>query len=165
MVLAAFLNLISQGSYLAVFISSFVASSSVIVPIVPFPSYFPILVGVGLGLNPIIVAIVGGIGSSLGELIGYFAGLGGSAAIEKFEKKIPKFLRWIEKFYSHIGFWVVLISAFLPFPFDIIGVLSGVSKYNFRRFLLALLIGRLLRSILIAYGAYLTVPLLSNLFS
>lgn len=165
MVLEIFTNLIVQGGYLAVFISSFFASSTVLIPLLPVPSYAPVLIGVGIGLNPFLTALLGGIGSSLGELIGYFAGMGGSAAIEKFEKKIPKFLKWIEQFYKHIGFWVVMIFAFIPFPFDIIGILSGVSKYDLRKFMLALLIGRLVRSLIIAYTGYWTVPFLINLFS
>lgn len=165
MVLESFLNLIDQGSYFAIFIASFVSSSSILVPILPFPSYLPVLVGVGVGLNPLLVGLLGGVGSVLGELIGYFAGLGGSAAIEKFEKKTPKFLKRFERFYSNIGFWVVLIFAFLPFPFDVIGVLSGATKYDFRRFLLALAIGRLTRTLLIAYGVFIAIPFVSNLFS
>lgn len=165
MVLQTFLDLIYQGSYLAVFLASFVTSSTVLIPIIPIPPYAPILVGVGIGLNPLIVGLLSGLGSSIGELIGYFAGFGGSAAIEKFERRVPKFLKRFEKFYSRIGFWVVLIFAFLPSPFDVIGILSGASKYDVRKFLLALLIGRITRSLLLAYAGYLIVPLVSNLFS
>ncbi len=165
MVLDFFLSLIEQGSYFAVFITSFLASSTLLVPIVPIPSYAPVLIGVGIGLNPLATALLGGLGSALGELIGYFAGMGGSAAIEKFERRIPKFLKWIEKFYTNIGFWVVMICAFLPFPFDIIGILSGVSKYDLKKFMIALLIGRIVRSLIIAYTGYWTVPFLINLFS
>ncbi|MBU5537270.1 MAG: VTT domain-containing protein [Candidatus Aenigmatarchaeota archaeon] len=165
MVLQTFLDLVEQGSYFAVFLASFVSSASILVPILPIPTYLPVIVGVGIGLNPFIVGILGGIGSTLGELFGYFTGLGGSAAIEKFEKRTPKFLKKFEKFYSKIGFWIVLVFAFIPFPFDIIGVLSGASKYDFRKFLLALSIGRTLRTLVIAYGGFYIIPLTSNLFS
>ncbi|MBI2547649.1 MAG: hypothetical protein HYW23_04390 [Candidatus Aenigmarchaeota archaeon] len=120
MVLDTFLNLLYHGSYLAVFITSFISSSSILIPVLPFPSYFPVLVAVGIGLNPLLAGLVGGFGSALGETIGYFAGLGGSAAIEKFEKKVPRFLKRFEKIYSNMGFWLILICAFLPFPFDIV---------------------------------------------
>lgn len=165
MVLETFLNFIDQGSYIAIFLTSFITSSGILIPILPFPSYFPTLVGVGIGLDPLLAALFGGIGSVLGDLLGYLVGMGGSATIEKFEKKAPKFLKRFERFYSHIGFWVVLAFAFLPLPFDIIGVLSGVSKYNFKRFLLALTIGRVARTLLIAYGGLYAMPFVSNLFS
>jgi len=165
MVLENFLGLIEQGKYLAVFIASFVSSSGILIPILPFPSYFPALVGISVGLNPFLSGLIGGAGSILGDLLGYLVGMGGSATIEKFEKKTPKFLKRFEKFYSHIGFWIVLAFAFLPLPFDIIGVLSGASKYNFRRFLLALAIGRVARTLIIAYGGSLALPFISNLFS
>ena len=165
MVLETFLNLTNEGSYLAVFITSFISSSGILIPILPFPSYFPTLIGVGIGLNPLLAALLGGIGSVLGDLLGYLVGMGGSATIEKLQKKTPRFLKRFERFYSHIGFWVVLAFAFLPLPFDVIGVLSGASKYNFKRFLLALTIGRVVRTLLIAYGGVYAIPFVSNLFS
>lgn len=165
MVLETFLSLIEQGSYFAIFLTSFISSSSVFIPILPFPGYVPILVGVGIGLNPPIVAVLASVGSVFGELISYLVGMGSSATIEKFESKTPRILKRFERFYSRIGFWIVLVFAFLPFPFDIIGVLSGASKYNFKRFVLALAIGRTVRSFLIAYGGYLAMPFLLNLFS
>ncbi|MBI2545423.1 MAG: VTT domain-containing protein [Candidatus Aenigmarchaeota archaeon] len=155
MALELFLNLISEGSYLAVFLSSFVIASTVMIPIIPVPSYVPIILGVGIGMNPLLVGLVGGVGSALGELIAYFVGFGGTAAIEKFEHHIPKFLKRFEKFYSNIGFNVILVCAFIPFPFDLIGILSGASQYDVKKFFAALLIGRTLRSLLLAYtGVY-----------
>ncbi len=165
MVLESFLSLIEQGSYFAVFLASFISSSSVLIPLVPIPSYVSVLVGVGIGMNPLIVGLLGGAGSVLGDLIGYLVGMGGSATIEKFESRTPKFLKRFEKFYSHIGFWVVLTFAFLPLPFDVIGILSGASKYNFRRFLLALTVGRIARTLVFAYGGYYVIPFALNLFS
>lgn len=165
MVLETFLNLVYQGSYFGIFIVSFIGSSSVLVPFLPFPSYLPILVGVGIGLNPLLVGMLASAGSILGDLIGYLVGMGGSATIEKFEKKTPRFIKKFEKFYSNVGFWAVLLFAFLPLPFDIIGILSGASKYNFRRFLLALTIGRITRTLLIVYGASYAIPFALNLFS
>lgn len=165
MILDTVLSLLYQGSYFAVFIASFISSSSILIPIVPFPSYVPVIIGVGLGLNPFLIGILGGIGSALGEAVGYLVGMGGSATIEKFEKKTPRFIKKFERFYSNIGFWVVLVFAFLPFPFDIIGVLSGASKYDFRKFVLATVIGRVVRSLVLAYGGSLILPFMSNLFS
>lgn len=164
MVFETFLDLISQGNYVAIFIISFIGSSGIFFPILPFPSYIPLLIGVGTGLNPLFVGLIATSGSILGDLIGYLVGMGGSATIEKFEKKTPKFLKRFERFYSNIGFWVVLIFAFLPLPFDIVGVLSGASKYNFRRFLLALALGRTARTLLIAFGGYFAADKILELF-
>ena len=163
MVLALLLAALNKGSYLAVFIVSFISTSSIIIPIVPFGSPFTIITAVSLGLNPFLVAIMGGTGSALGELFGYLVGMGGSAAIEKFEKKTPKFLKKLERFYSNIGFWTILVFSFVPFPFDIIGVLSGASKYDMKKFLIAVTIGRIIRSMLIAYGIIYAIPFVLSL--
>ncbi|MBI2084011.1 MAG: VTT domain-containing protein [Candidatus Aenigmarchaeota archaeon] len=154
MALETFLSLI-QGhtiiSYIAIFLSSFIGSSTFLVPIIPIPSYVPILFGIAEGLNPLMVGLIAGAGSAMGDVIGYFIGLGGSTAIETIRHKTPKFLKRFEKFFSGIGFWTVLTFAFIPFPFDIIGAMSGASKYEFKKFLLALMIGRIARSLLLAY--------------
>ncbi len=160
-----FETLLMQGSYFAVFIVSFIASSSILIPILPIPSYVPIVIAISAGANPLLVGLLAGIGSVLGDLIGYLVGMGGSATIEKFEKKTPRFLKRFERFYSNIGFWAVLAFAFLPLPFDIIGVLSGASKYNFKRFLLALTIGRMTRTMIIAYGTFYATSIVLDLLS
>ena len=155
MTLETYLNLITHGnviiSYIAIFLASFVASSTFLVPIIPIPTYVPILFGIAKGLNPLAVGLAAGMGSALGDVIGYFIGLGSSTAIEKIRHRTPKFLKRFEKFYSRIGFWTVLIFSFVPFPFDIIGAASGASKYDFKKYLLALSIGRITRSLLLAY--------------
>ena len=109
-----------------------------------------------------LVGLVGGFGSALGDIIGYFVGFGGTAAIEKFEKHVPKFFKRFEKFYSNIGFSVVLLGAFLPLPFDIIGVLSGASRYNIKKFYLATVIGYIIMSIMTAYGSEFGVSQIKN---
>ncbi len=164
----SFINLISGGnifiSYIAIFLASFVGSSTFFVPIIPLPSYVPIFFGVAEGLHPLSVGLVAGAGSALGDVIGYLIGLGSSAAIETIRHKTPKFLKKFEKFYSKIGFWTVLTFAFLPFPFDIVGAMSGASKYDFKKFLVALLIARTARSLLLAYTGLWIVSLFTSLF-
>ncbi len=165
MVLDVFLGLVSQGNYLGLFIVSFISSSSILIPILPVPSYLPVIVAITIGMNPLLVWIIAGMGSALGDTIGYLVGMGSSATIEKFEKRTPRFLKRFERFYSNIGFWAVLLFAFLPLPFDIVGILSGASKYDFKRFLLALLIGRIGRTVIITYSTTLAGHFISDLFS
>ena len=165
MVFEVLLSLIQQGSYLAIFLLSFLINVTVLVPVIPIPSWTPVIIGVSIGLNPLLVGLVGGFGSALGDIIGYFVGFGGTAAIEKFEKHVPKFFKRFEKFYSNIGFSVVLLGAFLPLPFDIIGVLSGASKYDIKKFVIALMIGRIARTLIIAYTGLYILNFLSNSFN
>lgn len=115
----------------------------------------PGLLSVGISAtqsNPLLVAIVGALGASLGEgttfLFGYT-----SNKFFKLEKH-----KWIKKFKNKVfdrwGAGVILIFAFIPNPlFDGIGMLAGISKYPIKRFLLLTFIGRLFRYIVIAYAS------------
>jgi membrane protein YqaA with SNARE-associated domain len=100
--------------------------------------------------DPLLVAIIGAIGASLGEgttfLFGYtsnkFFELEKHKWIKKFKKSI--FDRW--------GSAVILFFAFIPNPlFDGIGMIAGLSKFSVKKFLFLTFIGRLLRYLVIAY--------------
>lgn len=100
--------------------------------------------------NPLLVAIIGALGSSLGEgttfLFGYtsnkFFSLEKHKLLKKF--KINIFDKW--------GAAVILFLSFFPNPlFDGIGIIAGLSKYPIKRFLILTFIGRLARYIVIAY--------------
>lgn len=115
-----------------------------------------------MGLNPILVGIVSGLGSGFGELTGYLVGAGSRSLME--EKKVKKRWRKIEKLFKALfnsyGFLVIVIAAFLPFPFDFVGVLSGVGKYDIKKFILATSIGKVSKCLIIAYAGYFTLPYL-----
>jgi membrane protein YqaA with SNARE-associated domain len=111
-----------------------------------------------IGLNPLVVGILAGVGSAVGDLTSYLVGFFGTAALQKYEKRTPNLILKLMRFFKNFGFWLILLFAFLPSPFDFIGVASGVAKYDIKKFLLALIIGRTARSILLAYGTYYLIP-------
>lgn len=149
-------NLIYQYSYFGIFLLSLISTSTIFLPL---PLYAIEFVVSGLGLNPILVGIFAGLGSTIGEITGYLAGLGGRSIAET--KKIKsKFLLKFTKFFDKSGFIVILIAALLPFPFDVIGILAGASRYDIKKFFIATLIGKTIKNLLIAYsGAFIGTPL------
>lgn len=116
----------------------------------------------GLGLNPFIVGVVAGIGSAVGELTGYLIGLGGRQVIEikRMDKMIGKSVKFFTKLFKKHGFWVIIITGAIPFPFDIIGILSGMGRYDIKKFFIATSIGKTIKTLLIAYAGYLAIPFL-----
>ena len=138
--------LINTWGYIGVFLVSLIGSASIIFPIPAFAVIF----ASGMFLDPLLVGIVAGIGSAIGETTGYALGRGSDYIIEK------KWKKWIDiaKEYSHKRgiFFVILLFAATPLPDDIVGILSGAVKYPVKRFLLASLIGKLVLSIALAYA-------------
>lgn len=100
--------------------------------------------------NPLLVALIGALGSSLGESTTFLFGFT-SRKVFNLEKH-----KWIIKFrkkvFNRYGSLVILGFSFLPNPlFDGIGIIAGISKYPVRKFIILTFIGRLLKYIVIAH--------------
>ena len=148
-------SLIVNFSYLGIFVASLISTSTIFLP---FPLYAIVFLAVGLGLNPLVTAVVAGAGSAIGELTGYFLGEGGRVVIEQKKHKRSKLIGKFIKFFEKYGFATILATSFLPFPFDFVGILSGMSNYDLKKFLLATFIGKTGKILLISYAGYLVGP-------
>lgn len=134
----------SSLGYLGAFIISLISSATVIIPA---PGWIAIL-ELGRVLDPLFLAIVAGIGASIGELTGYFAG---SGAIELVNKKNKLFEKHKELIKKH-DFIAILLLAFIPNPiFDIAGITAGALNMDLKKFLIACMIGKIVKFFLIAY--------------
>lgn len=130
--------------YIGIFLISLISTSTIFLPA---PLYLIILAASALGMNPILIAIASGFGMALGELTSYFIGLGGNNLMkEKYKKAVGKF----EKFFKKYGFIAIVVTAFIPFPFDIVGISAGIGRYDIKKFLLAAFIGRFFKALLLA---------------
>ncbi len=148
-------GLISQYGYIALFFSSIVSAATVIIPV---PLYVLIFFASNVGLNPLIVGIVSGIGSGLGEITGYWVGMGGRKVLGKKIKKIPKQIHNINKLIKKYGFFGIFAFGLLPLPFDVIGIISGANHFGLKKFLLAAILSKIIKTLLIAYAGSFTLP-------
>ena len=148
------LSLIRHWGDLGVFIAMFLESS-----IVPIPSEL-IIVGAGaIGIPLRSIIIFGGIGSTLGGLVGY--AIGARAALPvilKFGKYIcikPHHLEKAEAFAKKYGAWGVLGGRLMPVvPFKVFSIASGIARTPVAVFALFTLIGVVPRLYLLAmFGA------------
>lgn len=146
MVEAILQHLINNFSYLGVFISSIIASASVLFPL---PGQLIIVLAAVLNLNPFLTAAVASTGSMTGEMTGYGIGvLGGKAMKGKF-KKYKKLVAPLRKYFRKYTFWVIFVTAFLIFPFDLVGMISGAYRYDIKLFWLAGFLGKFLKTLVL----------------
>jgi len=140
-------SFVSKYGYAGLFLVCLLGSSSMI----PIP--FQIIVfSFGTVLNPLLVGIIAAFGSSLGNLISYLIGLGGKEILEgKYSKQLNDLKRKLKKY--GIFLWLIVIYA-TPIPNVPFAVLSGVVKYDFKKFFLAVLIGELILNITIAFAGF-----------
>ncbi len=101
----------------------------------------------------------------LASMVGYFVGMKvGSPILRYFssEEVLEKAKRLFDKW----GVMAVAIGAFTPIPYTIVVFLAGISKMNFKKFVIAGFIGRVPRYVLGGYVvAYIVTELNSDLLN
>jgi uncharacterized membrane protein YdjX (TVP38/TMEM64 family) len=141
-------DVVGAWGYLGIFVINIIANASIFFPVPAFAVVFLF----GAILSPWLVGIVAGVGAAIGEMTGYLVGIGGREVLKRREDRwFRKAKEWSEK---RGIFPVIILFAATPLPYDIIGILCGVIKYDLRKFFLATLIGKLIISVLIAWAGF-----------
>jgi membrane protein YqaA with SNARE-associated domain len=114
-------------------------------------SFFPIppdLMLIALALaepsNALFFAAITTIGSVAGGIFGYAIGItGGRAALKRFfsQKKIAK----VHKLFNKYEAGAIFIAGFTPIPYKVFTIAAGVFYINFKKFVMASVVGRGLR--------------------
>ena len=147
--------LLGSSGYGGIFIISLVSSATILFP---FPGFIAIPLGAHF-LNPLLVAIVGAVGSAIGELVAYGAGRGGRALAQARSKKIDRWSERLARWFKRVnGFTIIILFAATPLPHDAAGIFAGIIKYDIKKFFLATLIGKFLLFLALAYGVRLFFP-------
>jgi len=132
--------------YVGVFLLTMLASASIVLP---SPAIGVALVA-GKILNPWLVGLTAGVAAGLGEITGYMAGLSGSSLAAR-SRFYPRVERWVQRW----GVLTIFILAVIPGPiFDLAGIAAGTMRMPFRYFLIACVIGKVVRFVGVAWLGY-----------
>ncbi|MFH1751580.1 MAG: VTT domain-containing protein [archaeon] len=148
---------------LTLFFTVMVSNASIILP-VPFDLGFPLIVTQLPDIHPVLIGIVIGIGAAIGELTAYVVGFLGIKAVEKFKNKDFFKLDAISVKLKATGMVFIFFGALTPFPFDLIGLAAGLTRFDLKKFFLATLAGKIVRYVLIAVAAVAGYALLQGFF-
>jgi uncharacterized membrane protein YdjX (TVP38/TMEM64 family) len=130
--------------YGVAFLTMLVTSATLIAP-APGLAYVFIW---GQQLNPILLGVVAGAGSTLGELTGFLAGYSGSAVVENTDV-----YKRIEGYIQKYGLIPIVVLAAIPNPlFDAAGFVAGALGIKWWQFLIATFIGKTIKCIVVAYA-------------
>jgi uncharacterized membrane protein YdjX (TVP38/TMEM64 family) len=140
------LTVLQSYGYLGTFILSLLGNA---IPFLPVPYLIPVFL-LSSVLNPLWVGISVGIGASLGKCVSYLIGRGG---VKVFGEKRQRELECFSTILGKYGAVAVFIFAALPLPDDIIVIPFGMMKYSFKKFYTALLLGKLVLGLIVAYTA------------
>jgi len=117
----AWVQRLGHWGYLGAFLISLIASATIILP----APGIVVIMAMGAALNPILLGVVAGLGSAVGELTGYAAGRGGRALIPTQQQKQFEQIQTLTKRYGPL---ILALLAAIPFPlFDFAGIVAGTS--------------------------------------
>lgn len=164
-----FSSIIQRYGLLGFLIGSIIANSTIILPIpVDILSFMladkPFLSQAAGILNPIALGAVVGLGAAIGEMSAYIFGRLASSGLRKIREEDFIKLDEIKDSIKNVGPLFILLGAFIPFPFDLIGIAAGLLKYNPKIFFVCALIGKSARSILIALSGYYSISFFRAFF-
>jgi membrane protein DedA with SNARE-associated domain len=152
---------LASFGYAGVFLANLASTATVFIPVPGLTAAGQaLIITQAKHLNPIAVGLLGGTGMALGEITAYAAGAAGSEAVEsgtlkppeRFRPAIEKIVHRVDWLMDHYGFATLLVLSAIPNPlFEIAGLTAGASRMNFWRFMVAVLIGKNIRGLLLAF--------------
>jgi uncharacterized membrane protein YdjX (TVP38/TMEM64 family) len=147
---------LGRMGYAGVFAMMLLTSATLILPAPGLALVFVL----GRVFNPLVLGIVAGAGSTLGELTGYLAGYSGSGVIENMEM-----YQRIEGYVKQYGVIPIIILAAIPNPlFDVAGIAAGALGMGWWKFLIATFIGKAIKCIAVAYAGFYSVGWIEQFF-
>lgn len=151
--------LVDKFGYLGLFLISLVTGALLI--FIPFP-IGTVVFTLGGRLNPLLVAIIAAVGSTIGGSTKYLIGLGGKEILEKrYEKEMTRVRNAFEKYNF---FWWIVAVCLTPFPDDPVSIFCGIVKYDFKKYFIAMLMGRLIINFIVAYAGYYSINSVLKIF-
>jgi uncharacterized membrane protein YdjX (TVP38/TMEM64 family) len=147
-------------AYLVVFVTTLVANASIIVPV---PFFVPLMITAAKAMaevspwGPVLIALTASSAGTLGEMTGYYAGyLGKKIVVTEATPGYEKLVGWMKR---HGMLAVFLLSLQPILPFDIAGLVSGVSRIPLWKFMLPCWAGKFPKYLVGCYfgGAFLSL--------
>jgi membrane protein YqaA with SNARE-associated domain len=136
---------LQRYGYPGIFLIEFIANASVLLPI---PGSL-VAAAVAPLFNPFLLALVAGLGASLGELSAYIAGLGGSTIIHRFGW-YDRIHSWLKKY----GGITILFMAAIPNPFfDTAGLAAGALQMGVTRFFFWCFAGKVINRLILVFSS------------
>ena len=150
----ALLEIVQELGVLGVFAASFIGASSIFIPI---PYHVLIFwVGANTNYNVYLIVAAAGLGSALGEMVGYGAGYAAKRVFsETRRRRLDAMLKVLLR---HRKIWPLLVFLFAltPLPDDVIFVPLGIVRMDFVRVFVPCVFGKLaMFYVLVAGGRYL----------
>jgi membrane protein YqaA with SNARE-associated domain len=131
--------------YLTLFITALISAT-----LFPLGSEALLIYDITQGHNIYLLLFFATFGNSLGSVINYFLGLKGEEYLINKKLLNEKYISKTKTYFDKYGFWSILFS-WLPIIGDPITFVAGILKYDFRKFLILVIIAKFSRYLFVAF--------------
>ena len=150
-------DIVTQHGYAGAFLISIFGNFTIFFP-VPFTIT---IYAFGATLNPLLLGIVCGLGSTIGEASAYLVGVGGRKVIKgRYEERLESAKRLIQRY----GATIIFLFALLPLPDDVILIPLGVLRYDLKKALGAMFLGKTIMLTFVAYAGRYSYTFVKDIF-
>ena len=146
-----------QYGYAGVFVISIIGAMSIII-LIPYTLFIYLL---GAFLDPVPLALAGGLGSAIGEVTGYLIGYYGRAIISKERQRKMDYML---KIFNRYGPITIFLFALTPLPDDLLFIPLGIMRYSLIRVFIPCFLGKFLMCLILAYGGRLSIEFIRAIF-
>ena len=126
-------------TYLILFITAFISAT-----LFPLGSEALLIYDINLGHNIYLLLFFATFGNSLGSVVNYFLGLKGEEYLINKKLLNEKYILKAKSYFDKYGAWSILFS-WLPIIGDPITFVAGILKYDFKKFLILVIIAKFSR--------------------
>ncbi len=153
---------LSGASYASVFVTNLASTATFFIPVPGLTAAAQTLIATqGESAQfPWLVGVAGGAGMAAGEITAYYGGYMGAELVRgrdlpgprAFHGAIERAVRWINWLMDRWGMLTLFTLSAIPNPaFEIAGLTAGSVRMSFRRFIVSVTGGKIVRGLLIAY--------------
>jgi membrane protein YqaA with SNARE-associated domain len=146
-----------QYNYFGIFLISLLGALSIFFPL----PYTVVIFTLGAYFDPILIAVVAGVGAATGELSGYLLGLYGRKLISPQRKKKMELML---KVFNRFGPLTIFVFALTPLPDDLLFIPLGMLRYDIVRAIIPALAGKICMNFIVAYSGRYAVGIIKDIF-
>ena len=144
-------NVFQDYGIIGLFLNSLLSATAIPLPTEILTS--ALLIG---GENVFLISVVLILGSTIGGLLNYFIGFGGSKLFSKYRKKKKednsKHEKKSHKLLDKFGWGAVFFSSWIPVMGDFILISAGAKKLKFTKFIAFMISGKIVKTIAVVSG-------------
>jgi len=132
-----------------------------------FTVFFPVpyvltIYAFGATLNPVLLGLVCGAGSTVGEFSAYLIGRGGRRVIdERYGERLETAKLLVQRY----GMAIIFLFAVLPLPDDLILIPLGMLRYSLKKAMTAMFVGKTIMCTAVAYAGKYSYGFIKDVFA